>query len=135
MSQTICVSRNGEQVEVATRTMVAAAIVSSTAIYLIYKKKLIQRDGYNGYNMCLPILSSKFWKNKMFWIFIIFIIIFCAVFLKSSELLGVGISNVSAIEKRKQENLKKHDCPDPNVHPLRHNPLYHPQPFPRYYGR
>lgn len=57
MSQPTYVPRNGEQVEVATRTMVAAAIVSSTAIYLIYKKKLIQRDGYNGYNIGSSVAS------------------------------------------------------------------------------
>ncbi|KAG0554576.1 hypothetical protein KC19_12G101800 [Ceratodon purpureus] len=129
---------NGEQVEVATRTMVAGAIVSFTAIYLIYKKKLAQRNyGYSDFNigssMCPPTLNSRFWKNKKNCILVVVVIIICIIFIKRNELQNVGIPNLNAIGRREQENFRRQDCQDPYAHPLRHNPLYHPPPH--HHGR
>lgn len=135
MLPSICVRSNGEQTEVATRTMMAAAIVSSTAIYLIYKKKIAQRDGYNGYNIGSSMrpasFNLKFGKKIILCALVVFVIIVCVIFLKRNELQSVGFSS----RRREQENLRRQNYPDSYAHHLRHNPLYNPQPYARYHGR
>lgn len=134
MSQNGC---NGEHVEVATRTAVAAAIVTSTAIYLIYKKKFVQYSSYRG-SRIWPNFKRKCWKNKKFFLLFLFVIVICYMAFNMNKLPSVA--NLAAelpSVPRKQENIHakiQHEEHDIYDHTMKHNLLYHPLPHPRHYG-
>jgi hypothetical protein len=130
---------NGEQVEAATKTIVAATIVTSIALYLIYKKKLVQCNGYNCFS---ARFKKKCWKYKKLCMSLLLIIIFSLIFLRKNGFslsfpndVDLGI-NLAAIERKQEEKHTNHyDGPQDQYGCLpKKNAILYPQLRPRNLG-
>ena len=124
---------NREQMEAATRTAMAATIVTSTALYLIYKKKLVQCNGYNN----LARFKQRCWKNNKICMFLLFIIICSFIILKSSgfpssinfpTILNLDI-NLTAIDRKQEKKYptKYNGVNDEYNHTSQQNTMHHAQ--------
>ncbi|KAG0584537.1 hypothetical protein KC19_3G216400 [Ceratodon purpureus] len=129
---------NGEQVEAATRTAVAATIVTSTALYLIYKKKLVRRNNYNGFP---ARFKRKCWKNKKLCISILLIIICIFMFFGNNgfspslpDFSNFGTNPIAGLRKQEEKHPNPYDDlvtkgpRDPYGYMVRENAIFYPQP-------
>ena len=129
---------NGE-LEATTKTIVAAIIVTSTTLYLIYKKKLVQYNGYNGFS---ARFKKKCWKNKKLCMSLLLVIIFSLIFLRKNGFslsfpndVDLGI-NLATIERKQEEKHTNHydGLQDQYGRLPKKNAILYPQPRPRNLG-